>query len=143
MSNIVQMPSGLIERLYARLPVGSVVGAGRWPFSHAHPDCWGLPWSGTLLAVNDPRAWYETLAFPCRDGQLPSQADVDAHVAWCESQNLLTKSDDPHVPVLWAFGSETQVWWEGIRGDYGVRPYEEDCALWERARADESRLRAA
>ncbi len=34
-------------------PVGFEVGAERWPLSSAHPDCWGKPWRGVVVADPD------------------------------------------------------------------------------------------
>jgi len=44
------------------LPVGAEVGAQRWPYHAAHPDCWWRPWKGVVLALDDPRAWSRTIA---------------------------------------------------------------------------------
>lgn len=103
--------------------IGSEVGAGRWPMKAAHPGCWGKPWKGILLAVDDPRAWAGTLAFP---SATPDPVAVKAHVAWCRSQGLL-RGD--RVSVLWDFGSHGfQNHWERTEA---VRPYAEDLAAWE------------
>jgi hypothetical protein len=107
---------------------GAIVGARRWPHEHAHPDCWGRPWCGTVLALDDPRAWAGTLRFPDR---VPTPSEAARHVAWCRSQGLL----DGCVPVLWDFGGVHRVHWESVGGERGVRAYAEDLAFWERARA--------
>lgn len=106
-----------------RPAVGTEVGAHRWPHEAAHPDAWGLPWKGTVLAINDRRAWQGTMAFPDR---LPSQDEVEAHIA-------------PHtfkdrIPVLWDFGPRHGLtsMWERLGS---VVPYAEDLAAWEAHRA--------
>lgn len=115
----------------ATIKVGDVVGAERWPYSAAHPDCWQQPWSGMVLAVNDPRAWTNTLRFL----GTPPQEAVDAHVARCQSQGLLQND----VPVLWDFGPHgTKVWWEPITS---LRPYDQDAEAWRLARAEKYGIR--
>lgn len=52
---------------------------------------------GTLLALDDPRAWHGTLAFGYT---LPSPRLVSRHVAWCQEQGLLRT----HRPVKWPWG---------------------------------------
>jgi hypothetical protein len=91
----------------------------RWPLSAAHPDCWGLPWKGTVLAPDDPRAWAGTLAFPRGE---PEPEAVRAHLA--RHPGLAVRS----VPVLWEFG---QVDWERREA---LRPYLQDVAAWEAER---------
>ena len=54
---------------------------------------------GIVLAVDDPRVWSGSVAFP--EMALPEAIAVVAHVAWCRRQGLLRDS----VPVLWGFGS--------------------------------------
>lgn len=110
------------------MDVGTKVGAHRWPYHYNHPDCWGRPWSGTLLAGNDPRAWQDTIRF---DG-LPSQAEVDRHVAWCKARYT---DWEQRVPVLWDFGENGQtIYWEDAAR---LLPYDEDVAAWLRARSAE------
>lgn len=101
---------------------GANVGAKRWPYAAAHPDCWEQPWSGTLLALDDPRAWAGTIAFP--EAQ-PTRAAVRRHLAKSEPSE--------RVPVLWDFGAIGLVvqWEQGA----SLRPYEADVAAWETARA--------
>ncbi len=100
--------------------VGSLVGAERWPGAFGnHPDGWGRPWSGVVLAVDDPRAWKGTIAFGHVEG-LPAQEAVTKHVAWCESEGLMGES----VPVAWEFG---KVYWEPVAG---LRAFEEDMRRW-------------
>lgn len=100
---------------------GDRVGAGRIPYRHAHPSCWGQPWAGTVLAIDDPRAWEGSIAFPDRK---PKQADVTAHVAWCHKQGLLLDK----VPVLWDFG---KVYWEKAAS---LRSVEADLQAFDTAR---------
>lgn len=107
--------------------VGSEVGVNRWPSTHAHPDAWGRPWRGTVLAPEDPRAWAGTLAFP---SGAPGRGEVLAHllrVGWPEGV----------VPVLWEFG---RVYWERAGS---LRPYAEDAAAWEAAHAAARGLESA
>jgi hypothetical protein len=103
------------------LNVGDRVGARRWPFAGAHPDCWGRPWAGTLLAQDDPRAWAHTLRFPGRE---PSAAEASAWVAELHQDGLLSD----RVPVLWDFG---RIYWESIQA---LRPYVADVSAWEKER---------
>ena len=106
-----------------RPAVGLEVGAKRWPYAAAHPDAWGLPWKGTVLATNDPRAWEGTMAFPSR---LPSQSEVDSHVVGYTFEG--------RAPVLWDFGSSgLKSFWEPI---HALRPYSEDLAAWDLERAE-------
>jgi len=63
--------------------------------------------AGTLLAVNDPRAWAETMAFT---GRTPTQAEVDEHLAGKMVAGVFaSESTDPRVPIEWDFG---KVYWE-------------------------------
>lgn len=105
---------------------GTAVGCRyRWPYHANHPDCWVRPHQGVVLALDDPRAWSETLAFPC---VAPDQAKVTKHVEWCLDQGLLS---DGKVPVLWTWstGGGSQVQW-----DTDLRPYAEELSEWSRAR---------
>ena len=113
------------------LPIGTEVGARRWPYEGAHPDCWGRPWKGVTLAQNDVRAWTGTFAFM----GTPTQDEVDRHIAWCHGLNLLEKEK---VPVLWDFVNQIgepyqKVQWETYgNGAHDVRPYVDDLAIWEK-----------
>ncbi len=90
----------------------------RWPGSAFHPDCWEPPHKGVVLAINDPRPWSNTLAFP---GRTPTVEEVDAHLANLAERGLsITKT-----PVLYSFG----VMW-----DTDVQPYEDVLAEWQAAR---------
>lgn len=101
---------------------GLVVGATRIPRQSCHPDAWGRPWKGTVLAVDDPAAWHGTIAFP---SATPDAAAVRKHVDWCLSQGLLTNS----VPVIWEFG---RVYFEPADS---LRPYDDDVAQFNQLRA--------
>lgn len=107
------------------MEIGTKVGAGRWPYYGAHPDCWGRPHAGVVLAPNDPRLWKGTLAFGDR---LPSQAKVDNHLAWI---NVNVPNRIPSVPVQWDFNGEKVVYWERVES---LRPYAKDLELWMQAR---------
>lgn len=101
--------------------VGDRVGAGRIPYKGAHPDCWGAPWAGTLLALDDVEAWTGTLAFGVG---VPEQLEVSAHVRDCLARGLLQNK----VPVRWDFG---KVLWERPEN---LRTVEEDVAAFESER---------
>jgi len=110
------------------LPIGTKVGAGRWP-GHLpiQPWCWGMPHKGTLLAVDDPRVWKDSMHF---GPGLPSRKAVKEHVAWCQAQGLLLNE----VPVLWHFDVNTDVvYWEKAEK---VVPYKQDFASWQAALAE-------
>ncbi|RTL26945.1 MAG: hypothetical protein EKK55_06985 [Rhodocyclaceae bacterium] len=102
---------------------GDAVGAERWPYQGAHPDCWGPPWRGTLLAVDDPRVWAPTLAVY---GQEPTPAAIAEHLGRWPSRPT-------SVPVLWDFGPHGEVihWERPAR----LRSYADDAAAWRAARA--------
>jgi hypothetical protein len=53
---------------------------------------------GTVLSIEDPRAWIQTLRFPCDE---PDPVQVKEHV-----QDLirLGRRIDDRIPVLWDFG---------------------------------------
>ncbi|WP_035538924.1 hypothetical protein [Paraburkholderia hospita] len=115
------------ERAVSReLAVGDAVGARRWPYASAHPDAWGTPWKGILLAVNDPRAWAGNPA-------LRSQQAIDQQ-AWCHEHGSLADT----VPVLWDFGDRQAVFFQSVARDdrcHALRPYADDCREWEAAYA--------
>jgi hypothetical protein len=108
----------------ASIPVGARVGADRWPNTGAHPDAWNPPWSGVLLALDDPRAWEGTIAFPGPD---PDPSAVREHVARCLAAGYLTN----RAPVLWDFGDRQRVWWETRSS---LRTYAQDLEAWAKAR---------
>lgn len=102
---------------------GEIVGAGRWP----EPlDASAPPWSGVVLAVDDPLAWKNTIAF----GGNPSQEAIDAHVEKCKSLRLVANA----YPVFWNFGDRgSKVFWETNDPRHGkccLRPYKEEIARW-------------
>lgn len=105
---------------------GTEVGCEyRWPYDHAHPDCWQPPHKGVVLALDDPRAWRGSVAFP-RAEMLTPEA-VTKHVEWCLSEKLLFDK----VPVLYTQESGEQF----MQWDSKLRPYAEELAAWEAARA--------
>lgn len=106
---------------------GEVVGAGRWPYSHAHPDCWLEPLQGMVMEIDDPLAWRETFAFP--EKSLPPRTSVRNHVATCQSQGLLLNE----VPVLWETDKGPKVLWESVDS---LRSYAQDYTEWTRDRAE-------
>lgn len=75
---------------------------------------------GTVLAVNDPESWANTLAF---SGRTPSQGEVDEHLAKLKAEGVEVSD----TPVRWAFG----VMWETE-----VRPYAEVYKAWKQARCE-------
>lgn len=58
---------------------------------------------GTLLAIDDPRAWAHSLAFP--EAGPPAHL-VTAHVKRCQARGDL---DGSRLPVLWDFG---KLYWD-------------------------------
>lgn len=94
------------------LPVGTAVASRhRWPYDSAHPDCWAPPHKGVILAKDDPRAWFDTIAYPSSrypDG--PNQAEVSTWVNQCLAEGWLVG----RVPVLWTCSMTGQkfVQWE-------------------------------
>lgn len=58
---------------------------------------------GIALALDDPRAWAGSIAFPTAT---PGQAEVTAHVRKCQLRGDL-RGD--YQPVLWDFG---KVYWD-------------------------------
>ena len=101
--------------------VGDKVGAGRIPFGGSHPSCWGKPLVGTVLALDDVRAWAGTIGFPSKE---PEQLRVSLHVRDCLYAGTLSM-----VPVLWE--PDGIVKWENPTN---LRSVEEDLAAFERAR---------
>lgn len=112
---------------------GDLVGAHRWPYSHAHPDCWLEPLRGVVLDLDDPRAWKGSIAFSGH--KRLTRKLVSAHVEWCRAQGLLTDT----VPVLWTLATldEVKVFWETKDSLVSV---EADRAAWIEAR-EENRAR--
>jgi hypothetical protein len=104
---------------------GLQVGARRWPYYPGHPDGWGRPWAGVVLAVDSPEAWAGTLAFGSAS---PDPEAVRAHVARVQAEGGLRS----HVPVRWDFGY-ARVWWERAAD---LRPYAVDLAEWTAERRD-------
>lgn len=109
------------------MKVGTSVGCEyRWPYAHAHPDCWTKPYRGTVVAKDDPRAWARTLAFP---QDRPDPAAVAAHVRRCEE---LYGPDRDVCPVLYVWDGEEVVMWER---ESALKPYAIMLRLWRSARA--------
>jgi hypothetical protein len=101
---------------------GTRIGAGRIPYQSNHPGTWGQPHRGTVLALDDKRAWRNTLAF----GERVSQKHATLHVKQLLEQGYLTDK----VPVLWDFG---KILWEPIQF---IRSVEEDYAEFEKLREE-------
>lgn len=108
------------------MTLGTKVGARRWPYASAHPDCWQQPWAGIVLDQADPRAWAGTIAFPF------PEANICPLMVACHVTTLL----DDKIPVLWDFGDHARVYWEDAKH---LRSYEEDVAAWQAARELERR----
>ena len=107
-----------------KIKVGMKVGAERWGMSHAHPSIWMTPWSGTVLAKDDVRAWEGRIAM---QGKPATKQRVKEHLASLE--RLGSPVTDEEVPVLWDFGDEKRVYWEKASH---LRPYSEDVAKWKK-----------
>lgn len=60
---------------------------------------------GRVLAIDDPRAWAGSLAFPESN---PDPENVRAHVKRVRAQGLL----DEKLPVLWQFKSGEHLYWD-------------------------------
>jgi len=105
---------------------GTEVGCEyRWPYSANHPDCWQPPLRGVILALDDPRAWSNCLAFP---GRTPSQEECTEHVQKCLERDLLKTT----VPVLWTWVDGKE---QGVQWDSKLRPYAEEWDAWKTARS--------
>lgn len=79
------------------------------------------------MALDDPRAWVQTIAFPVES---PDADAVKAHVARCRLQGLLSD----RVPVLWDFGAQgTRCYFETADR---VVPYAQDVESWRSALAE-------
>lgn len=113
-----------------KLEPGLEVGCRyRWPYCANHSDCWQRPHKGIVLALDDPRAWKDSLAFPgltYPDG--PPQDLVTAHVEKCREQGLLSDG----TPVLWQWFDEPK---QVVMWDTQLLPYAEELAAWEQALA--------
>jgi hypothetical protein len=113
-----------------RFAPNSVVGARRWPKCLLHPDCWERPLQGTVLAIDDPRAWAGTTAFPSDE---PNPLAVRNHVLKCRERGTLGGD----LPVLWVTDKGPVVRWQSTFGLHCLKTYDEDLNEWfmERARA--------
>lgn len=116
---------------------GQAVGAERWPYSGAHPDCWLQPWRGVVLAQDDPQAWVDSMVKAKIYGR-PTRAEIRTHIAhmeqlWAECPATCGRGPlFTRVIVLWDFGGGEQV---VMREDPArVRPYRADVAAWRAAR---------
>lgn len=106
---------------------GTEVGcSSRWPYRHYHPDNWMPPHKGIVLALDDPRAWRGSLAFP---NEPPTQEECTDHVVNCCGRGLLFDA----VPVLWTSSLNGE---QFMQWDSKLRPYAEELAAWEAARKD-------
>lgn len=108
-------------------PPGTKVGCEyRWPYDHAHPDCWQPPHEGVILHLDDPKAWEGSIAFP--EGT-SDQGKITEHVLKLLKDGLLKT----HVPVLYTNsmdGSQFMQW------DRKLRPYNEELDAWSIARQE-------
>jgi hypothetical protein len=66
---------------------------------------------GVVIAMNDPRAWAGSIAFPTAT---PNQTEVSAHVKRCQDRGDLLSD---YQPVLWDFG---KVYWDSKLEDVSV-----------------------
>ena len=104
--------------------VGTWVGAGRWPNRAAHPDHWGQPFGGRVLAADDTVAWSHSFEFPT---SVPSSAEVMNLVIRLRKEGKL----DGRVPILWDFKTHRVVQWES---EQRLRTFQEDMILWRAAK---------
>jgi hypothetical protein len=108
------------------------------------------PWQGEVLAMDDPRAWHRTLAFP-KDA-LPHIDEVREHL-WNVEHRYVSDMENHdcrellrqqyldlqghRLPVLWDFGGSLASMWERpAKHDldiHGVKLYSRDLALWNKA----------
>ncbi|TFV99482.1 hypothetical protein E4K72_16540 [Oxalobacteraceae bacterium OM1] len=109
----------------AAFKTGTVVGGGRWPDQHAHPDQWHKPLRGQVLDFCDVRAWANTIQFP---EDVPHAGDVMGVALKLKQEGKL----DGLTPVLWDFISHRRVAWEHTER---LRSYEDDVLLWRAAKA--------
>ena len=98
---------------------GTKVGAGRWPYSGSHPDCWERPVLGVVLDKRSTSAWRNTVAF----GKVVTKSEVNAHVDQCEARGLLLGV----VPVAWTFNGKKCIHWERLSS---LRSPAQDLAEW-------------
>lgn len=113
-----------------KIAIGTVIGCRyRWPCAANHPDCWQPPLKGTVLALDNPRAWMDCLKYPiCSYPEGPSQQDLTDHVQKCLNENLLMKD----VPVLYVgVDGKEFVQWDDVEH---LHPYDEEYISWEIAR---------
>jgi hypothetical protein len=100
---------------------GSWVGAGRWSNSAAHPDQWGRPIGGQVVAADSPAAWANTPEFPVSN---PDGAQVMNHITELRKQGKLEGA----IPILWDLGNGIRVIkWEKVSS---LRPYGDEMILY-------------
>jgi hypothetical protein len=104
---------------------GAVVGAGRWPDRHAHPDQWHKPLRGQVLDFCDVRAWANSMHFP---EDVPHAGAVMGLALRLQEEGAL----EGLTPVLWDFITHRRVLWERTER---LRAYEDDVLLWRAAKA--------
>lgn len=117
-------PSLRASGLHPEISVGTLVGAQRWPYQAAHPDCWLEPITGVVLHQADPRAWARTIAF---SSDAPPAPLVNSHVRFLLAAGLLQDS----IPVLWAFPRGHVAYWHHVAQ---LAPAELDRRRWLQAR---------
>ena len=105
--------------------VGSLVGAGRWPNQHAHPDLWHRPIAGQVIDFCDVRAWANSIYFPSDN---PHAGDVMGLALKLREQGVL----EGLTPVYWDFLTHQRVMWEKTSA---LRSYADDLSLWRACKA--------
>ena len=125
---------------------GQAVGGSRWAYDHAHSDCWLAPWRGVVLAIDDPRAWVNSMVKAKVYGK-PTRAEIRAHITHLEQlwRDCPPAKGSPPifastVIVLWDFGDEKKIMHESAES---LRPFAADVAAWEAARAEKRAEEAA
>jgi hypothetical protein len=119
------------------MKTGTIVGCRhRWPNKHLHPDDWTPPWKGEVLAVNDVRAWKDTMSFSkILHPQGPSQEQVNEKI-----QKITKHGKLDGVPILYTRDNGSQfISWERTSS---LAPYADELAEWNRQR-EEARQRRA
>jgi len=106
-----------MERIW---PVGSVVGARRWPYYGAHPDVWLEPLRGVVLDFRDPRVW--RASSHSAHNHTYSAGEIEKEIS------LLMAANPFLVPVLWTdqYGC-SHVFLEDSRL---LRSYQQDLEEW-------------
>lgn len=88
---------------YRKAPAGQAFPLGKkvYQADRVNLDT-GRPWTGYVMAINDPLVWTNTLAFY----GTPTQEEVDAHLVYCRTFSTTFETD---VPVQFEFG---RILWE-------------------------------